>query len=174
MIIYIYLVFFHHCLKFKMAAGSHFENKIWSLFFNATIWFGQFQAKKKSFFAIENFFVGGLRKFLEIFGKFLDFFCVLSKCHFVIYVYCSLKSKKMLLCLKIALSQGCSNCISEMCAIQPQWKTFELLRILELRQEWQWYHPWIPQPAVLPPGMYTTNDNAVLDCCIPRLTGAAT
>ena len=92
MIIDIYLVVFRQCLKSKMAAGGHFEKKIWSLFFNATIWFEQFQAKKKKkkIFAFEKFFFFG--DFLENFGKFLDFFffAYCQKCHFVFYVYCRL------------------------------------------------------------------------------------
>ena len=73
MIIYIYLVVFHHCVKSKMAAGGHFEKQIWSLFFsmpNATI-----------FFAFEQFFLGGTN--VWIFFFFLR--------HFVSYVYCRLK-----------------------------------------------------------------------------------
>ena len=77
MIIYIYLVFFHHCMKSKMAAGGHFEKKIWSLFFNATIWFGQFQAKKKKKKNLplkKKKILRDLEKFLEIFRIFFDFF----------------------------------------------------------------------------------------------------
>ena len=90
MIIDIYLVVFRQCLKSKMAAGGHFEKKIWSLFFNATIWFEQFQAKKKKKkkFAFEKKKILGLRKFLENFGFFFFFFAYCQKCHFVFYVYC--------------------------------------------------------------------------------------
>ena len=75
-----------------------FWKKNWSLFFNAKFDLGHFKLKKKKILPLKKIF----------FWDFFDFFfCVLSKCHFVIYVYCSLKPKKMLLCLKIALSQGC-------------------------------------------------------------------
>ena len=56
MIIYIYLVFFHHCLKSKMAAGGHFENKILVTFFSMPQFdLGNFKLKKKKKkkFAIE-------------------------------------------------------------------------------------------------------------------------
>ena len=69
MIIDIYLVVLRQCLKSKMAAGGHFEKKFWSLFFNATIWFEQFQAKKFFiFFAFEKKIFG------DFFKKKIGFF----------------------------------------------------------------------------------------------------
>ena len=85
MIIYIYLVIFRYCLKSKMAAGGHFEKKFWSLFFNATIWFGQFQAKKKIFFLpLKKNKFWDLENFWQFLEKILIFFLRIVKvslCH---------------------------------------------------------------------------------------------